>query len=76
MDSKPIFTSASEQGSYHLFMAMIQPNQTKIAIFVANTQEIVILESCNGQSHKNCYFKCKYLGNITACESLSTAIAQ
>ena len=58
------------------FMLMLQQKQTKIVTFNANTQEIVTLDSCNGQSDKNCYVKCKYLGGITPCEPLSTVLAQ
>ena len=56
MGSKPIFTGASEQGLHHHFMPMLQPNRTKIVTFNANTQEIVTLDACDGQSDKNVTF--------------------
>ena len=55
----------SEQGLYHHFMPMLQPNWMKIITLNANTKEIATSDSCYGQSDKNCHFKCKYLGNIT-----------
>ena len=45
VDSKQIFITASEQGSYHHFKPMLQPNWTKIITLNANTQEIVTLDS-------------------------------
>ena len=76
LDSEPIFRGASEHGSYHHFMPMLQPHQTKIITLHANIKEIVTLDSCYGQLDYNCHFNSKYLGNNMPSGPLSTVIAQ